>query len=627
MIKELFESRGAFFTKKTLASDYYDAVMRDIVMHTSRYKDGEFSEAIEATRPNENDRLKEYRRKADRQITGSGFREFLSKCNRIIRQSNLSRNGISDELKSFVDSKPFTDNGENLSLESYAIDVILRQALGYSPNQVLVAIPVNPNDRSVFPIKMELNEQMGIEPMLIPHENLRYGFGNLFFTIGKVKIKRGQGTANVEAMMGADNTHWYYFHPYYEKSGARIDLKYKMIPYAVHNTGESLMNFLPGERATSKDGRISFKESYLKSYFDFSYYAAAAISDDFVLRSQYTYPITEISPVVCKSCEGTGYKDKKKSNGECQACAGQGYKVWPSLGEAIVNDPNEEGLGDEQKQIDRVKFYNPDIRYAETSFKTWQDLVTLAKQSIGLDLLNGTGNESGVAKDLRMETLQDKLSKIAAGLYECIDRFLWQCECILQPHEDERIRPVTVIPQKLSIKDTNTLKEEAENALPENRIVAHREYYASKYMNDPLMLRMHELLLDYSPIFVTPQDELNVLIAKNIIGADDLTRKLYATQAIEAVIDDMDIHNNSSEDIFAAMDDWLISKGLIADEVVIKPASKRGQNEVVLDEVEGVVELFLSKKITASRAKDLLKGLVPLSDDELNRILESEEVH
>lgn len=658
-LRTLFEKEGAFFSGVMHpARWYHDKVQSDITVHTTRpnVDHGETNDIIDAVRPNEPEDIKDYRKTADKQVTGGGVKEFLSKCNRIIRQSNISMSSLSESSAEWNDQRLFVDNHQNLDLDTYTIDVVLRRSLAHSPNEVWVAFPYNGNDVELPPINLELNESPSIKPLLIPHSDLRYGMGHLIFTTGVVEIPKGEQTSEEEVLFGADDYWWYKFEPFYEKNDkGNYILKYKMIEWFYHNTGESLINFIAGERALSQDGLITYQETHIKSYYDFCWSAMSAFSDDFIVRHRFSHPITEMTPPDCHGCGGSTWEGGVQSKGKCTVCKGEGRIVWPGPGEVYVND-SDSTLKDGESKKKLVEFHNPDIAYAKNSFDVSFKFLTEAKQSIGLDLLNGTSSESGVAKDLRLEALQDKLSKIASNLFECRDRFSWQVECLLVPDEGSRLRPVTMIPQKLSVKDLTTLKEEAEDALPENRVFAHREYYAVKYQNDPLLIHMHSLLLDYSPLFVLNRDEINVLLAKDVCTVNDMVKKIYATQAIEYVMKSIDILEADELDVFAAMDDYLESRGLLTlveeaqiedeniptgepqlitnaevdsegDEDVglggdddlgeVAPSTDRSNKEKAKD----VIDLYYAKKISREAAIDQLVELSGKSKDVISNLL------
>jgi hypothetical protein len=131
------------------------------------------------------------------------------------------------------------------------------------------------------------------------------------------------------------------------------------------------------------------------------------------------------------------------------------------------------------------------------------------KRAIGLDLLENV-QESGIAKEYRLEDLQDMLKVIGDAFSDMIESYLWQVESLLVVNENSRTEPTVKRPEQYTVKNSLMLLEEAKQAMSSDRQKRAMTYYEVAYKGDAVTIKIFELAHKWAPLFGMSEEELKI---------------------------------------------------------------------------------------------------------------------
>ena len=626
-IRALLQTDPDFFRKENETLPYWQDVHDNAVIHTRRGLEGDKNKLLDEFRPNEGQLVKDYRTRNERQFTKAGFDMFLSKCMRVIRQCVPNPTTISKPLKVWLEAKPFNYLGEMMDLHSFTLDVILRKSLE-NPNQLLIAFPYTKSDISLPPNRGNENVEVGIKPLVVSFKDIRYMNDDCFsISGGMVELSNGETTSEEELYFSADSTHWYQHIPKYIKKGKANVLAYDTIVWYKHNTGENLLNFLAGEYTCSRDDEHDYLVSFIESYFNFANAAKEAASDEKIVHLRNSFPIAEIKPTKCHVKDCYDGKIGHAEDKPCRACEGKGWTLYPKgPAAALISEDGPDIMEDGRTSSKpSIQWHMPPLDYSKAALDRVWTFIDKAYQSIGMKMFSNAGaSSSGDAlREWQVDEL-DKLARVTSSLYSTVDRFLYQCECLLVRVDGNRIRPRHIVPERMGIVDLEQLKVEAESALPEDKLQSHKLYHSKKYRDDPVMSKGMNALLCYSPVLTASLEEIELMMAKNVCTKDDIIKKQWASIALDDVIENNDISDMSKSDIHKAMDTWFIDKGLIVEKTEIYE-EEQDLTPARVGELQALVNLNKAVgagEISEGAAEMILVKRFNFSSDDARQIVE-----
>lgn len=540
-IEELTKS-GKFLERDSL-EPYREAVRKQATTHVTRRLPGDSITLIDELRPNEGTQIQDYRSRNERQITRSGANKFIAKASRVIT-SGLTFQGIEGDLKVFIESKPFKYGGSRYGFDDYIYQVVFREGIRH-PNRILCAFPYTPGRRDIAPAEFPSNgglaeeETLGIDILMVEYA---FADDDLFAFKGGTRKTKFEGVdREADFFYVATDEMWYTLEPRWRKVKGRVELYYIFKTWYKWELGRSPVNMLPGDPTWINNGNTKgfILESYLLPYFTLADEVITAFSDNQGVRVRFNHPFVEMEPLDCQnpSCSfGDIIKDGKKV--PCPDCKGTG-KVRPGGVFGTYTRERKGTLDDSpEKERPMVQFYTPPVGIMDSSYNTWKDLYRLAKQEIGLDLLDGTGVESGHAKDLRLEDLRDLLTRISMGLAVCGVNLLGQIDALLNVQVKKRNELGYRIPATMKLLDSEQLMLQAKEALPEDRFQSRLNYYKTKYTGQPELIAMYELALLYAPALLLEEKEIEDRLAIGTLQPRDIVKRDYAIMAIKALLAD-----------------------------------------------------------------------------------------
>lgn len=630
-IIRLLKENPHFFKEQDERVKYWNKVHDSSVIHTRRRVEGDKNPVIDEMRPHETPLVKDYRTQHEKQLTRAGFDMFHTKSSRAISQCAPTTNSISDSLSEYLNTNPFVALGAVKTKESYVKDILLRRALE-SPNQILLAFPYVKGSPNLPPNNSKENDRVDIKPIIISHSDIRWIEDGCFsFVAGTIPlfIEGSKISQEKEFFFSADKEYWYQHIPYYKKDDKGHSVDYHTIVWYKHDTGESLLNFLPGSYSCSQDDSHEYLDSYISVYFSYADAAMEAFSDELIVNLRYSYPIPEIRPTKCDAdgCD-EGYIKKNKKN-PCKRCSGSGYVLWPGPSGALISPDNDSIMNKDGSSKPAIQWHSPQMGFAKHAYERAFDLLDKAYKSVGLKIYENAGaNMSGEGLREMKDNEADMMLRIAQGIYGTWDRFLWHCECLLVKNKEARIQPKTTIPERILSQNTDELRKAADEALAEDKLFSHNNYLSKKYSDNPVMAKGLSALNCYTPYMLLDLDEVRVQMTKNICSKNDMVRRSWGSIALDYVIDEKgeEILDMKKSEIHQLMDDYLDSKDLLE-----KKADKFtgiDHSAVRVGEMSALINLSKSVQdgsMSEAAAELLLQSRFGFSKEEAERLIEKSE--
>ena len=590
------------FRNKGPLDDFREAVVKQSVRHTRRRVGRDPVDIIQQQRPNESEKIQEYRAENERQFTRSGTEKFISKSSRIITQG-LTFTNVEGKLKEYLDSRPFYDTGNRYGFEDFLFGVVFGLAIE-NPNLLAVAFPYNPLRPDIAPAALVTDgglrddERLGIAPKIVHPAFV--DDDSFAFLGGQRKIQRSGQEVDVDFYYAADRDYWYTLEPSYVPVPQKgIQLIYTPQVWYRWDLGTSPVNYLPGVVAMTEHGK--YRESFLRSYFAFADEAISAFSDNQAIRVRFAHPAVGMQEVECHNagCRKGFVHDEAGERHKCPVCLGTNKVTHPGPFGTLIRPKG--GMTETQTTGPLMEFYHPDVAILENSCGTWQDLFKLGKQEIGLDLLDGTGVESGRAKDLRLDDLHDLLSQIGLSIGTCGEQWLQQFEALLNPIVGDRVMPAAVLPASYKLLDATELKENAEEALFEDRYEARMEYYRHKYRGQPGLIRLYEIAMTYAPSMLLNDEEVSKRLAIGSITEDDLSRRDHAVPALHKLsrTGKIDLVRIDDEAAYEAIESYLVSRTIVVPRGSIEEIEDR-EKSPLLETVGGVTGIVAITQAVAT---------------------------
>ncbi|NND61557.1 MAG: hypothetical protein HKN48_00020, partial [Flavobacteriaceae bacterium] len=422
------------------------------------------------------------------------------------------------------------------------------------------------------------------------------------------------------------------FTPYL--AGKNEDVAYKQELWYPHKTGESMLNFLPGNLTSSWNEDIEYYTPFISHFYEIAEEAKQAFSDDKVVRTRASFPIPIVRKTKCYECGG----DKKKLDGQgkktitCNTCDETGHVYLPGPTGVYFEDDSGPGFMDEggtSKSVkDPIRWAEPNLAYPKQSYEVAWDLYDKCEKSLWLDVIDGAGaNASEEAILQRRKDFLDAQHYNAVKLYTFWDRFLWHCECTLNRRmesqtKDNRIKPTHIIPDELRVKSAEELAQEAKMAAPENRLSAKLEEYRKKYKDSPIELRKHEILLCYSIVYLSDNDEIQTLLAKDILSKDDILKSKFAPVVLKDIAKEPNFLEYKDEKVFDLIDKALLDRYGIGAEKEENPKEVDLDTDTTKESIKSIKDAIKSESMSESEAISLAMKLFKIDEEKAAELLE-----
>ncbi|MCZ2101121.1 MAG: hypothetical protein LC107_06245 [Chitinophagales bacterium] len=241
-------------------------------------------------------------------------------------------------------------------------------------------------------------------------------------------------------------------------------------------------------------------------------------------------------------------------------------------------------------------------------------------------LHQGTGNESAVAKELRLEPRQDLLVDIGESLARTIEDYINNKQQLRNAKE----KHVAVVPPAYyETKSPDILKLYVEQSLPGERQRDYMMYVKSKYLGNDFMIDVHIKAMLYAPLLLYKNDEAMAVIAAGSYDTDDIKRRDYAIMVLQEVLRSGQYQDYKS--IFEAADALLIEWGILEEKTDVGSLDLDEITSVDelpedLDELEEVLTKLLNNEISRDEAKKIIMIIEGIDEEEAEALLVDTEL-
>lgn len=533
ILAEDFVSKNPEFYKKSpVGKSQWEVIYNQGVRNCRRPEPNQVVEVVEQMRPNESELIKKYRAANFRLISKDGVDKFHTKAIRIFKNSSVDfdKKSISDRTREWINNHKFFVNGEQKGIWAFFYEFVVWQSFT-DPNSLLFAFPQHngiippafPQEEGGHPA----NEPIPIVPLHVSHDKIKYISNDIVAWVGGTTLVKKNIKRKFYYIVDAEA---YYL--YWPKDQEKLE--YDLITWYVHDKGQTPLNWVPGRTSDKGD----YRESVLHAYYELADEATARFSDGQGVYVQHAHPQTVLMETDCPDCGGDRTikivgKDKKTHVVPCESCNGTGRMRSPGPYNVLLKPP---AGPDGNKDVKVLELITPPEQTLQLTYDIPFDLLNKAKQAVGIDTLIDI-QESGVAKEKRLENLQDILSSFGESIYDCMERFMYDVEVLLQPNPDDRIEPKVNRPMNYSIKTPEMLRKEAEEAQGPDKVASFMNYYRAKYADNPEMQKVLEFAMAYSPLLVMNEQQTRLALSSQAYNSNDIIRRDYAVQTFMALKD------------------------------------------------------------------------------------------
>lgn len=630
-----------YFSRKLDLKQDWERIKEQAIEHT-RYVTN--SRNIDLARPNEPKAVKDYRNETQRRLTKSVVDKFKTKTSRIFRSSGLQVNeeSLSSSLTEYLASKPYLYLNQPTDLMTYFFDYIYNQCID-DPNAVEIILPVNPDNPDTPPFLEESeggvkkNEHVPIQPTIVQSDEIVAFTSEVFSWFGGYMfIENGTDTHTAYKWFWIVDKE--YFYRYVPVRREQEKIIYELRLWYRHDTGFGSdkvlpVNILPGNLVFDEAGNFAYQASILAAFFEYADEFQSRFSDGQGVWITSAFPIHIMEEMACtaEGCfEGKVKLSKPDAGGKnwkaCDTCLGTGHMQRPSPYGVLVR--KDKGDLDSGKGGKPYELINPESAVLNTTYEIPFDLLKKGEKQIGLDVLENA-IESGVSRAMRFEDVKDKLAEIASKLTSFLELHLYFTEALLTIERNQRKIPSVNTPVDFQLKSSIDLKEEAENALPSDRLEKTLAYYRNVYKNNERLLRVYELAFDYSPALLLNWEEAKDQFQMGIIDENDLVKRNHAIHTLREISTKAGFLKMTDENVFEQANKLLEKKGLLKSEkllltdddgvsIGISQLQEKSALLSTVGGVEGIISLSAAvsaKTMTEDAAENILVEVYGFSSE------------
>jgi len=511
---------------------------------------------LKKQRPNESKGVQNYREANYRHITQEIPAKWLSKSSRIVRQRALSFDTIdmSEILKDRLSQDDYEYNGQKMSFDQWLFKIVLPYS-AKDPNGVAFEYVYNHIDASLPPDEIEdANVPIHSKTYIVPFSDIVMSTSGLFVCKwGEMEVKKGR---NEPYYMMVDNESYYRYLPTLNNQNK---LEYSLQFWYNHGLNDLPISHFPS--VIKEESRVLYRDSYLAPAFPWLDEAINSFSNDQGVSTLHNNPILVIGDIDCSDCGGEGkiLDPYTKGKTSCGTCHGSGKLKRTGSHEVMQvsrqSDP-------EQKINTEVFYVNPEVRVLEHSAARWEKMLDRARKAIYLDMLEGTGTESGVAKGLRLEGLKDLMKQFGDDVIDFVSNILNIKEMLYVLDEEQRTYISIVKPTSYEVETEEMLLENVKSALVADRQLAQMAYIKQKYRGDEERIKAYDLAFNWAPLLlVTEIAELQFLINSTAYSPIDLKKREVAVAIFEEVVNRLGM-DATMDQYFALANDFANDLGI-----------------------------------------------------------------
>lgn len=244
----------------------------------------------------------------------------------------------------------------------------------------------------------------------------------------------------------------------------------------------------------------------------------------------HMFPWTwEFTQQECANCNGTGKRINPAWTAGCgveipdclpcdnKGCMGRGYVVAGPYSKIMVR-PSAAIEGQGQIPNPPAGVIDRDTEIIKLQQVSVQDHITNGLASINFEFINNTPlSQSGVAKEVDKDELNNTVHSIAEDIVRCMDWGYWMIAryrymMVYNAEQIEEMLPRIAVPEKYDILSASHMEEQLKNlkASKANPVITNAvevEYAGKAFNNDPAIREMVQLVLELDPLSNIPEDD------------------------------------------------------------------------------------------------------------------------
>jgi len=491
---------GSYFHK-----DYDETVA--LADRIAVHANGEYPGAIiDERRPNESDKIKDYRKLIWKAITKPYFSKVLTSLNKIRRSTEWSvlfderffpaRIAESERLDNYL-----TYNFPKFeSLTNWAFALLLRE-WGIDANAWIVVAPesdpVNPSDY-VKPYPFIFKSEQVIEPaegdylvVISTDKSIYYvdetpKFGDKYYIVTTQEIQTWEQISD--------------------------DRKFKLAKTYIHGIGELPAFKVKALVQSSNDGTF-INESRLAGMIEWFDEAVREYSDLQAEVIQHIYSERwEIGGAECQYCSGKGervipgFRSKTET---CRECNGSGYKPRGPYSELIIAPPM---AGENSIPNPPMGYIDKDVTIVETQDKRFDKHIWRGLAAINMEFLfEKPLNESGISKAYDADETNNFVHSCAEDIIAIMDKVAYFINemryHLVVPNKYDRMLmlPKIQVPERFDIFSSQVIEQELTNAKDKkiNPVIINAmeiEYASKKFATNEDVAARLGLTLSLDPL-------------------------------------------------------------------------------------------------------------------------------
>ena len=578
-IEQFLTYHPDFYKYDPVEGVHWERERTSVIQHT-RYV--EKIESIERSRPNESDTIKKYRKDNYRQITKAPINKLLTKVPRSLYNSGLKIGTTSKVLNDWLQRKPFKLNSNRVDIKEFWRSCVCVEGIE-DPNAVLIAFPYNDINANVPPNEAPVNggvdkfKHVPIKPRIIPSSSIQFksdDYDVFIWQEGETEFEE----TNQPYYFAVDCEAFYRLLP----TGKTKDgITYSAQLWAIHGSGfltekgefEPLLPIctMSGIWTKTEDGQHGYNETLIKSAIEYLTDFANRYSDLSIILTRFAHPKEVANDRIdCNNCKGTGKVGVTKSTryptGEmtCHVC--NGHRIQPEGGPAGTYQRTQRSL-DKGNNRPLFEFLHPDPSILQLVYEQTFDILKRAEQELGLHALINT-SESGKMGEIRLQPSKDFMQDFAEAFYQnCMGRFLFFVECLLEIDPKKRETPVIQMPITYSTDEPEKVEERAKNTLDALRGEKVLQIIRKENENSPHVHRVWKYALAYCPLLFQEKDCLTFFLEQGVFERNEIRKAYLLPNVVMEYLKVKRALDISEQDFISFADNYL--KGKIVEPTII----------------------------------------------------------
>lgn len=510
-----------FFKKEKPNEYYYAEKSRDLEADMRVHADGTFpEELIDERRPNEPEIVNTYRKKIFVAKTKPYFTKIESTLQKIRRSSDWAIKYDEMTFDKIVEGEKLNDYAEDnfpvfRSITNWAFSLLLRNYL-IDANALLMVAPLEIPDLE--------NE------FLKPVATIFNSSDVIYFLEDDYAVVRNKiGTTYMEGTREKDGDSYYIITTFAIHRFDQINNKrqFKEAFYWEHGL-EELPVFKLGGIVIDVYGNNSLYESRISGILPEFNEALREYSDLQAAKVLHLYPERwEYTQNECVRCKGSGQRiDSAQTPActvTCDTCNGQGYVASGPYSKMLIKPAAADQL---QLPTPPAGFVEKDVEIIKVQEQSITDHIFNALAAINFEFLAATPlNQSGVAKEVDKDELNNTVHAVAEDLVKIIDRVyyligVYRYSAQYSKEEIWEMMPDISVPEKFDILSTKYFDEQItsakNNKLNAAIMNAMEVAYANKaFNNEPEIAEHVGLILKLDPLAGISEDDKMSRLSNN----------------------------------------------------------------------------------------------------------------